>query len=74
MGRDLDRVALGPPLTARVGELAHQLLLLGVDRDRRLTRCDRGAHPLVDQAKLQIAVGMLVAFEGLAIGLQAKTQ
>ena len=74
MRRDLDRVALGRHSRPRVLELADQLLLLGVDRDRRLTRGDRRGHPLVDQPELHVAIGMLRALQRLAIGLQAVAQ
>src|ERR1019366_9822745 len=71
VGRARQRPPPPPPLTPRFLKLADELLLLGVDTDRRLARGDRRAHPLIDQPKLRIAIGMLRAFQGLAIGLQA---
>jgi hypothetical protein len=66
------RLPLRPLLSAAsaaVVEVAEQLLLLGIDRDRRLsvvmTRPDEG----VDSCKLGIAVRVAGAFAGLAIGL-----
>src|ERR1700730_5492316 len=45
-------------LTAAVLEIADQLLLLGIDRDRRLPRGQRLLHLSIDIPRLGIAVGM----------------
>ena len=74
MGRDPDRLSGHPPLAPSVLELADELLLLGIETDRRLARSDRRTDPLVDQTELQITVGMLGSLQGLAIGLQAVPQ
>ena len=58
-------------LTAGILEVTDQLLLLGIDRDRRLTRRQRLFHLCIDVAELDVAVGMVRPFERLAIGLQA---
>ena len=70
---DIDVLGLsrGSPLPTGILEPAHQLLLLGVDRDHRLLAPLRQHHSLVDVLELCIAVRMLLAFERLAIGLQA---
>jgi hypothetical protein len=60
-------------LTAAILEIANQLLLLGVDRDRRLARRQRLCHLGIEVTELRVAVGMARPFEGLAIGLQAVT-
>ena len=60
--------------TTAILEIADQLLLLGVDGDRRLARRQRLLHLIVDIAELRIAVGMVRPLEGLAIGLQAIAQ
>ena len=74
MRQSLGGLAPGAPLAAAVLELADQLLLLGVDRDRRLTRRDRRRHALVDVPELGVAIGVLRALQRLAVGLQAVAQ
>jgi hypothetical protein len=54
--------------------LADELLLLGVDADRRPVLLDRGGHLVVDVAKLRVTVRMLGALLGLAVGLQAVAE
>jgi hypothetical protein len=49
------------PLTARVLELADQLLRLGVDADRGLVGSDRLADRVVEMPELGVAIGVLVA-------------
>src|SRR5207342_3213174 len=61
----------GAVLTPAILEIADQLLLLGVDRDRRLARRQRLAQPCIEVTELRVAVGMAGSFEGLAVGLQA---
>ena len=62
--------ALRPPFASGVLEVADELLLLGVDRDRRLTRRERFFHPIVDVVELRIAVGVVRSLARLAVGLQ----
>src|SRR6202048_1157144 len=45
-------------LTTAILEIADQLLLLGIDRDRRLPRGQRLLHLSIDVPKLGLAVGM----------------
>src|SRR5262249_53607254 len=68
---DLVRPALGPPGLPGVLEVAQNLLLLGVDRDRRLLMPLLGAHPAVDVPELRVAVGVTPPLVRLAVGLQA---
>jgi len=68
------RLALRAPFAPAVLEIADQLLLLGVDRDRRLARRKRRLHLRVDVAELGVAVGMACPFAGLAVGLQAVAE
>ena len=42
---------------------------LGVHRNYRLSQALKGAHPPVDVLELRSAVGMLCAFQRLAVGL-----
>src|SRR5271165_509391 len=68
------RLALAAQLSTAVLEVAHQFLFLRVDRDRRLAGGECGLHPGIDILELRIAVGMLRAFAGLAVGLTAIVQ
>src|SRR4249919_3734534 len=68
------RLALAAQLSTAVLEVAHQFLFLRVDRDRRLAGGECGLHPGIDVLELRIAVGMLRAFAGLAVGLTAIVQ
>jgi hypothetical protein len=52
-------------------EIPNQLLLLGVDRDRRLTLAQRRTDRLVDVFKLSVAVGMMRSLAGRAVCLKA---
>jgi hypothetical protein len=51
--------ALGSPFAPGVLEVADQFLLLGVDRDRRLTRRERFFYAIVDVAELRVAIGVM---------------
>ena len=64
-------LALGAPCPARVLEIPNQLLLLGVDRDRRLTLGQRRVDRLVEVLELGVAVGMVRSLAGLAVCLKA---
>src|SRR5512143_2632797 len=50
-------LAFAPQLTAGVPEVANQLLLLGIDRDRRLTGPPEAADACIDMLELGVAVG-----------------
>src|SRR6266702_4681919 len=56
--------------TPAILEIPYQLLLFGIDRDRRLARRQRLFHPGIEVTELRVA-GSAGPFEGLAIGLQA---
>src|SRR4051794_26733613 len=71
LGTDLLRPTARPPLAAGIAEIPDQFLLPGIDRDHRLTVSLEVADPPVDMLKLGVAIGMIVAFLGLAVGLQA---
>jgi len=73
---DPDRLGLafGAQLTPSVLEVADQLLLLGGDRDGRLTCGLERLHLGVDVFELRVAIRMVRALTGLAVGLQAKAQ
>src|SRR5918995_666687 len=58
------------PLGATVGELANQLLLLGVHADHRLPRRQIDLGLLVQVAELGVPVGMLGTLQGLDRSLQ----
>jgi len=65
---------LRAPLPSRVLEVADELFLLGIHTDHRLPGNKRRLHSLVDVLELLVAVGMLGALPGLAVGLQAVAQ
>ena len=54
-------IAPRAPLTARVLEVADQLLLLGIDRDDRLLLGQGGARRAIEGGELGVAIGMRVA-------------
>ena len=55
---DLFRAPLRPILAAMIAEVADQLLLLGVDRNRRLLFGQSCGHLGVDMGELRIPVGV----------------
>src|SRR5712671_766943 len=63
--------ALRSPFASGVLEVADKLLLLSVDRDRRLTCRERFFHPIVDVVELHVTIGIVGSLAGLAVGLQA---
>ena len=65
---------LGGPFAPAILEVAHQFLLLGVDRDRRLPRAQGGPDPGVDVLELRVAIGVVRPFHRLPVGLQAVVQ
>jgi hypothetical protein len=68
---DLLRLAFRTPFAAAVLEIPDQLLLLGVDRDDRLPSSLKPYCLGADELELGIAIGILIAFASLTIGLQA---
>ena len=66
------RLTCGTPFPTGVLEVSDEFLLLRIDRDHRFARGQRRGHGVVDVNELRIAIGMAVAFPGLAIGLQAE--
>jgi len=67
-------IALRAQLAPAVLAVADQFLLLGVDRDRRLSVRLKRLDLRVDVLELRIPVGMAGAFPGLAVGLQAEAE
>ena len=65
---------MGLPFLPRILVVADQFLLLGIHREDRLTTPLERLHLPVDVFKLGIAIGVILAFLGLAVGLQAVTQ
>ena len=55
------------PLAASVAVFAHELLFLRVDRDYRCASGLIRLDPVVDELELRVAVGVVGAFEGLAV-------
>ena len=74
MARTSSGLAAGTPLPPGIAEIPDQFLLFRVDRDDRLTAPLEGPHPPVDVLELGVAIGMVVSFLGLAVGLQAVPQ
>ncbi len=62
---------LGKPLPPSVFEIAHQLLFLGVYRNRRLPSFLELLHLRVQEFELGVTVRMLCTLPCLAIGLKA---
>src|SRR6476660_4960773 len=67
-------LSLRTQFAAAILEVANKLLLLRVNRDHRLTRRQRITRLGIDIAELRVTVGMVAAFPGLAIGLQAVAE
>ena len=61
---DLARLALGPPRLPGILEVPQRLLLLGIDRDRRLPPPLLARHAAADVPELGVAVGVAVAPPG----------
>ena len=72
MHAHLFRIALSAPFAAGVLEIADQFLLLRIDGYGRLVLGHRRLDRVVDDPELPIAVGVVGALTGLAIGLQAE--
>ena len=68
----LDRLTPGAPLPPGHGQPSQLFALLGVDADDRLTVGLMVLDLLVEIAELGIPIGVLGAFEGLDVGLQAE--
>jgi hypothetical protein len=67
-------VTLATQFATSILEIPDKFFFLGVDRDRRFAGRDRGLHRGIDVFELRIAVGMLRALAGLAVGLTAVFQ
>src|SRR5258708_618469 len=65
------RMTLRMPFATSILEIAHQLLLLRVDRNYWLTALHEPLRRRVDMLELRVPVGRLIAFAGLAYDLQA---
>src|SRR5258705_5020007 len=68
------RISLESKLSTAVFEVSHQLLLLSIDRDDRLTLPQEASDFAVDMLKLSIAIRMRRAFQSLGVCLQAIAQ
>src|ERR1700741_3061727 len=71
MNVDELRPALATPFPAVVLEIAHQFLLLRVDRYNRFVRRQERRRLRVDVLKLRVAIDVLAAFSCLVVRLQA---
>src|ERR1700740_3603381 len=71
MNVDELRPALATPFPAVVLEIAHQFLLLRVDRYGRFVRRKERRGLRVDVLKLRVAIDVLAAFSSLVVRLQA---
>jgi hypothetical protein len=69
---DLDRLALGPPLPPRHGQPPQLFALFGVHADHRLAAGLMRLDLLVEISELGVPIGVLGAFQGLDVGLQAE--
>src|SRR5258708_6114802 len=65
---------LGPPCLARILEISQQFLLFRVDRHHRLAAFLYAPDLLADVFELGVTVGVVLAFAGLAVGLQTVTR
>src|SRR5271166_5441423 len=72
MDAHLFRIALSAPFAAGVLEIADQFLLLRIDGYGRLVLGHRRLDRVVNHPELRVAVGVVGALAGLAIGLQAE--
>jgi hypothetical protein len=72
VGEGSDRLTLGPPLAPGVAERTDQLLLLGIHADHRVTGRLVALDVLIDVAELPVAVRVLLALNGLGVGLQTE--
>lgn len=70
---DSDRVTLPAPLPTGVRQLAEHLLLLRVHADDGLVVGLVSFDLLVDVAKLGVPVRVLLALQGLGLGLEAES-
>src|SRR3989304_22269 len=68
---DLWGLAFPEPLLSSIGKVSDQFLLLGVHGNDRLSGAHLLGHTGVDVFKLRIAIRMLLAFNRLAITLEA---
>src|SRR5260370_5221311 len=66
--------SLGMPFTPPVLEIAHQFLLLCIDRDDWFPRCQAGFCLTIEVLELRIPIRVLASLTRLAISLQAVAQ
>lgn len=71
MPADLAGLFGGQPLLASIVVVAHEFLLLGIDRNDRQPCGQAPLHAGVDVTELGVEVGMIVPFLCLAVALQA---
>ena len=71
MDEHLFRLSLRSPFSPAVLEFPEDFLLLGIDRDDRLSTILEGHDASVDVLKLGVAVGVVLAFLRFPIALQA---
>lgn len=65
------RSIFAPAILPAILKVSNQLFLLGIDRDCWCGRNQRLPHVFIDVMELLIAIRMIGAFAGFAIGLQA---
>jgi hypothetical protein len=70
---DQARLALGPPLPARVPELPGQFLLLGIHADHRIASALMIADLPADVPELRIPVRVPLAFQSPGVALQPES-
>ncbi len=66
------RPTLGTQFAAIVLEVTGQSLLLGIDRERRVSGGDRGLDRRIDVVELRIAIGLFATLSRLAVPLVAE--
>ena len=71
---DIDLLRSLTPTTTLIGEVADQLLVLGIDTNDRIACVQELLSHTTNVAKLSVAVGMNSASQALAVGNQAKAQ
>lgn len=68
---NVDRVFLAAIDFARIFKIPQDFLLLGIHRDSWLLVSLEGSDSLRNELELRISIRMLLAFNGLAVGLKA---
>src|SRR3989442_11214635 len=72
--RTFSRISLRAKFLPAVLEIPDQLLLLGVDRDDRVTGTQETPHPAVDMLELSVPIPVARSLDGLAVRLQAVVE